>query len=137
MITFTALSGDSLQQFSNPAGAKQPRRSGLSWHGTSVTDMKHEGFQRKCRALQPSGSNPLERENIRWSFILWQCILSLYTVIWELSRNPPLNDLIDNRLTAKTDGQVLNSLSLPQLCYRQAHESTDPVQNFGFCIEDK
>lgn len=49
-----------------------------------------------------SASDPPEREPISPSLILWQYILSLYTLIWELSGNPPLKDPIDNRLTAQT-----------------------------------
>lgn len=113
------------RKFSNPEAEEQPCQSDLSSCGTPVTDMKHRGFSRKGRALQPFGSDPLERENIRWSFIVWQYILSLYTVIWELPRSPQLNDLIDNRLTAKADGQELNSLN-KVLCYRQKH--TSPTQ---------
>lgn len=30
--------------FPNPAGEKQPRKSGLSRRGPSATDMKHRGF---------------------------------------------------------------------------------------------
>lgn len=122
MISFTELWGKSFQQFSNPAAEKQPRKSDQSWRGTPVTDTEHRSFSRKDRALQPSGSDPLERENIRWSFILWQYILSPYTVTWELPRNPPLKDLIDSRLKAKTDGQELHSPS-KVLCYRQKHSS--------------
>lgn len=130
MITFTEL-GRSLQCFQ--IQQVKNNRANLVW-----ADVAHQlqTWNTEVSKGNAEHSGPLERENIRWSFILWQYVLSLYTVIWELSRNLPLNDLIDNRLTAKTDGQVLNSLS-EVLCHRQKHTSPQTVQNFGFCTENK